>query len=311
MVSFFFFFLLDLTLCCWSEDLTTLPGFLVLCKAKDGTKLIVVPKKMQNEIIRKCHEKGHFGILKTEELINRDYYIDNCKEKFEIQRLELIERRGKIFRKFRKKIGKFIIKREHKLYSKNARQAAKKICDVYRPNAVSVRVAQIWFKRFQSRNFDIKDARRSGRPVTDKIDAIFEKVEQDRHISNYDVAGELGLDHKTVLAHLKKAGYTKKLDIWVPHEFTERNLMNRVLICDSLLRRNETEPFLKKLITGDEKWITYDKNGRKRSWSKAGQASQTVAKPGLTRNKVMLCVWWDWKGIIHYELLPPGRIIDS
>ncbi|KAJ0181233.1 hypothetical protein K1T71_003318 [Dendrolimus kikuchii] len=104
-------------------------------------------------------------------------------------------------------------------------------------------VAQIWFKRFQSGNFDIKDARRSGRPVTDKIDAIFEKVEQDRPISSYDVAGELGIDHKTVLAHLKKAGYTKKLDIWVPHELTERNLMNRVLICDSLLRRNVTEHF--------------------------------------------------------------------
>ncbi|KAL0852079.1 hypothetical protein ABMA28_000324 [Loxostege sticticalis] len=173
--------------------------------------------------------------------------------------------------------------------------------------AVSVRVAQR-FKSFQSGNFDVKDARRS---ITDKINAIFEKVEQDRHISSYDVAEELGIDHKTVLAHLKKTKYTKNLDIWVPHELTERNLMNRVLICDSLLRRNETEPFLKKLITGDEKWITYDKNVRKRSWSKAGQASQTVAKPGLTSNKVMLCLWWDWKGIIHYELLPPGRTIDS
>ncbi|CAH2254198.1 jg14376 [Pararge aegeria aegeria] len=69
--------------------------------------------------------------------------------------------------------------------------------------------------------------------------------------------------------------------------------MNRVLICDSLLRRNETEPLLKKLITGEEKWIMYDKNVRKRSWSKAGQASQTVVKPGLPRNKVMLCVWLD------------------
>ncbi|KAJ0177351.1 hypothetical protein K1T71_007360 [Dendrolimus kikuchii] len=123
-------------------------------------------------------------------------------------------------------------------------------------------------------------------------------------MSSYDVAGELEIDHETVLAHLKKAGYTKKLDIWVPHELTEKNLINRVLICDSLLRRNETVPFLKKLITGDEKWITYDKNVRKRSWSKAGQASQTVAKPGLTRNKVMLCKWWDWKSIILYELLP-------
>ncbi|KAL0852235.1 hypothetical protein ABMA28_000453 [Loxostege sticticalis] len=121
------------------------------------------------------------------------------------------------------------------------------------------------------------------------------KLFEDRHISSYDAAEELGIDHKTVLAHLKKTGYTKMLDIWVPHELIERNLMNR--------------PFLKKLITGDEKWITYDKNVRKRSWSKAGQASQTVAKPGLTRNKVMLCVWWDWKGIIHYELLPPGSTI--
>ena len=39
---------------------------------------------------------------------------------------------------------------------KNATQAAKKICDIYGPSAVSVRVAQIWFKRFQSGNFDVK-----------------------------------------------------------------------------------------------------------------------------------------------------------
>ena len=50
---------------------------------------------------------------------------------------------------------------------KNATQAAKKICDVYGPSAVSVRVAQIWFKRFQSGNFDVKDPRRSGRPITE------------------------------------------------------------------------------------------------------------------------------------------------
>ena len=41
------------------------------------------------------------------------------------------------------------------------------------PSAVSVRVAQIWFKRFQSGKVDVKDARRSGRPITDKMDAIF------------------------------------------------------------------------------------------------------------------------------------------
>ena len=99
-------------------------------------------------------------------------------------------------------VSKFKIQKfKKKKKGKNATQAAKKICDVYGPSAVSVRVAQIWFKRFQSGNFDVKDARRSGRPITDKMDAIFEKMEQDRYISSYDVAEELGIDHKTVLAH--------------------------------------------------------------------------------------------------------------
>ncbi|GBP84831.1 Mariner Mos1 transposase [Eumeta japonica] len=37
---------------------------------------------------------------------------------------------------------------------------------------------------------------------------------------------------------------------------------------------------------------------------------QTIAKPVLIRNKLMLCVWWDWKGIIHYELLPLDKTIN-
>ena len=74
--------------------------------------------------------------------------------------------------------------------------------------------------------------------------------------------------------------------------------------CESLLYRNKIDPFLKRMVTGDEKWITYDNVKRKQSWSKSGEAAQTVAKPGLTARKVLLCVWWDSQGIIHYELLP-------
>ena len=65
------------------------------------------------------------------------------------------------------------------------------------------------------------------------------------------------------------------------------------------------------MITSDEKWIRYDNNVLKRSWSKPGDASQTVAKLVLTPRKVMLSVWWDWKGIAHHELLEPGQTINS
>lgn len=50
---------------------------------------------------------------------------------------------------------------------------------------------------------------------------------------------------------------------------------------------------------------------RKRSWSKAGESFQTVAKPALTAKKVLLCVWWDWKGRIYYELIPHDKTLNS
>jgi len=92
----------------------------------------------------------------------------------------------------------------------------------------------------------------------------------------------------------------------VPHDLTVKNLMDWISICESLLKRNKIELFLKWLITGDEKWITYDDNVRKRSWSKRGEAYM-VAKSGLTLRKVMLCVS---EKIFYYELLS-GQTIDS
>ena len=96
----------------------------------------------------------------------------------------------------------------------------------------------------------------------------------------------------------------------MPHKLTARNLINRIEICDTLLKRIEMEPFLKRLITGDEKWIKYENVKRNRSWSKRGRVIQTTAKSGLTTSMVMLSVWWDWKGIVYYEILEPGQTVN-
>ena len=68
----------------------------------------------------------------------------------------------------------------------------------------------MWFKRLKSGNFSVKDEVRSRRPVTDKI---FEKKQQDRHVSSEEITEELDVDHKTVLRRLRKSGYKKELDI--------------------------------------------------------------------------------------------------
>ncbi|GFV25248.1 mariner transposase [Trichonephila clavipes] len=80
-------------------------------------------------------------------------------------------------------------------------------------------------------------------------------------------------------------------------------MMDRISICKALAKWNEIDPFFKYMVTGDEKVFTYDIIVGKRSWSKPGEAVQTVAKPELAVRKVLLCIWWDWKEIIYYELL--------
>ncbi|KAL9876423.1 histone-lysine N-methyltransferase SETMAR-like isoform 1-T3 [Glossina fuscipes fuscipes] len=193
----------------------------------------------------------------------------------------------------------------------NASQAAKIVNGVYGSDTVTANYVQFWFRRFRSGIFDVKDAPRTGRPVVENVDKIGEMIEVDRDVSSRNIAQELKIVHKTVLNHLHKAGFKKKPDVWVPHQLTGKNVMDRIFICEALAKRNEIDPFLKRMVTGDEKWITYDNPVRKRSWSKSGEAPQTVVKPGLTAWKVLLRIWWDWKGIIYYELLPYGQTLNS
>lgn len=53
----------------------------VLYKMHNGRELLVIPKKMQPEIIRSAHDNGHFAVKKVEELILREYHFDQMKDK--------------------------------------------------------------------------------------------------------------------------------------------------------------------------------------------------------------------------------------
>lgn len=61
------------------QTFTTVGG--LIYEIRDGQNLLVVPCKMQNEVIRKAHHIGHFGIMKTEALIQRDYSITDLRNK--------------------------------------------------------------------------------------------------------------------------------------------------------------------------------------------------------------------------------------
>lgn len=44
---------------------------------------------------------------------------------------------------------------------------------------------------------------------------------------------------------------------------------------------------------------------------KSNKKAKPTPKPSLTIRKVLLCVWWDYKDIIYYELLKPRQTITS
>lgn len=190
-------------------------------------------------------------------------------------------------------------------------EAHKEICEVYGVDCITERTCQNWFKKFRSGNFSLKDDHRSGRPnkvVNDQVNVI---ITEDRHITVREIAHRLNVSHTTVENHLKHLGLVKKLDIWVPHELKEIHLTQRINICDTHLKRNENDPFLKRIITGDEKWVTYNNIVRKRSWSRRDELAQTISKPELHAKKIMLSVWWDYKGVVYFELLPRNQTINS
>ncbi|GFX25994.1 transposable element Tc3 transposase [Trichonephila clavipes] len=71
-----------------------------------------------------------------------------------------------------------------------------------------------------------------------------EIIEVDRLVSSRSIAQELKIDHKTVLSHLSKVGFKKKLNVWVPHQITPRNTMDRISIYEALAKRKKSTHFL-------------------------------------------------------------------
>ena len=71
-------------------------------------------------------------------------------------------------------------------------------------------------------------------------------------------------------------------------------------------------PFLKQIVMGSEKWLLYNHVEQKISWGKGNEPPPTTPKAGgVHPKKVMLCIRWDWKGVLYYELLLENQTINS
>lgn len=136
---------------------------------------------------------------------------------------------------------------EYKLGS-NAAKVACNINQAFGENTVNDRKVQRWFEKFRSGDFSLQNESR-GRPKTSvKSGALKALVETNSTVSTRELATRMKVDHTTILRHLSEIGKVKKVDKWVPHELTERNKLDRLNLCSSLLTRFHRERVARKLF---------------------------------------------------------------
>ena len=59
-----------------------------------------------------------------------------------------------------------------------------------------------------------------------------------------DIANILKISKSNAENHLHQLGCVNHFDVSVPHKLSEKNLLDHICACDSLLKRNESVPFL-------------------------------------------------------------------
>ncbi|XP_043258594.1 histone-lysine N-methyltransferase SETMAR-like [Colletes gigas] len=146
----------------------------------------------------------------------------------------------------------------------SATATAKKICDVIDEGVVAKRTVRNWFAKFRSGDTSLQDESKLGRS-TDIDDSVLKVlVEQNLRQITRKLADKLKSSLSTICRHLEKLRKVSQLGVWVSHNLLEKNKVDRMAVDTSLLSMNRNDPFLDKLITGDEKWVTYKNVTRKR-----------------------------------------------
>lgn len=177
-----------------------------------------------------------------------------------------------------------------------------------------------WFKRFKDGRTSVTEDPRPGRPSTSTDDRHVERVREvirgNRRLTVREVADEVCISVGSCHAIL-----TEKLEMrrvcakFVPRLLTNEQKENRVSISQDMLANADADDnFLKNIITGDETWVFgYDVETKRQSSQWVGKGSPRPKKARMSRSniKVMLIVFFDWKGIVHHEFVPRGQTVNK
>ena len=161
-----------------------------------------------------------------------------------------------------------------------------------------------WFRRFKDRDFSVEDKPCSGQPKKFEDKELEALLEEDQNQTQEKLAESLEVTQQAVSVQLRAMEMIQKQGNWVPYELKPRDVERRFFTC---LRTADSKTTEKRFSASDCDWrwevdILWQLQEEKiLRWAR----STSIPRPNVHDSKIMLCIWWDQKGL-YYKLLKSG-----
>ena len=199
-------------------------------------------------------------------------------------------------------------------------ESLKMLRNTYGESCISKTRAYEWYKAFKEGREVVVDLPRSGRPSTattkENIDRIKKLVLENRRMSLRELASEVNISFKSVHNILIDIlGMKRVAARLVPKELNFVQKAQRKHVAEDMVSRASTDPtFMKRIITGDETWVyEYDMQTSQQSseWRLDNEPKPKKPRQSRSKIKVMLTVFFDYRGVVHSEFLPEGETVNK
>lgn len=205
---------------------------------------------------------------------------------------------------------RLLILHEYKLGS-SAADTFRRINEVWGDGTVGRTAVFDRFNEFKAGNENLAHRQGAGRPREVDRQAVLNAIEASPSLTTRMLAEDFDCAQSTIVEILKELGKVWRKTRWVPHELTDAQKIKRVNCAQILLDRQNEAPFLaNRLITGDEKWISYRNPNPHGEWVDPGEKPTGTPKKDFRQKKALLCVFWSAHGVEYWELLE-GQTVNS
>lgn len=191
---------------------------------------------------------------------------------------------------------------------------------VYGDNCLSRGRVHEWFTRFKEGRESLEDDEHVGQPkfviTPENIEKVREFIKNEPKSSVRYMEMELNISKDSIHRILtEKLNMRKVCSRFVPHRLTDDQKLLRIQHSKDIIKEAKKDKnFLYSIVTGDETWcFQYDPETKRQSaeWKRPDEPNPKKSRLEKSKVKTMLICFYDSKGIIHKEFVPPGQTVNA